>query len=122
MKYAFALLAALLCMIAHPMTVLASHPKPPHGFWTGKIVDVKPKAITLSVIETWEYGSLGKKDSGTVSFKPAAPGFTIAEKTVANQDLSKHFKAGQTVTLRWQGEEAHTKRIFWDISREAPRP
>ena len=101
----------LICMAS---AGLASHPKPPHGHWTGKVVNVTKSSITLSLIDSWpEWGTLRKGEVET--FRPAKPAFTIDEKAVDKQDLSLHFKIGDIVTLMWQEEKNGKNHIFWDI-------
>ena len=96
----------------------ASHEKPPHGSWTGKITSVTDSSVTLSGITSREYGSACEsKLKKAVTFKPEKGGFMISEKPVAIQKLSKHFKIGEIVTLRWVEEESRDKRLFFDISK-----
>lgn len=113
-------------------TAVASHPKPPHGHWIGKIIAITKSSVTLSGIESWEYGSASKKLKKSETFKvgqttftkdgkpmenPSKSVFTINEKPEANQDLSKHFKVGDFVTLRWADEVDRDKRMFFDLSK-----
>jgi len=59
--------------------LLASHPKPPHGHWMGKIVAISKSSVTLEVTHSWDYSSFDGEDSigKTMTFKPADTGVTI---------------------------------------------
>lgn len=110
-------LTTLLCSAVPQL--LASHPKPPHGHWIGDVVGVEKSSVTVSVTDSWEYGSIDSADSigKTITFRPMKRGFTIAGNPVRNQDLAAHFKVGETVTLNWVEMDDLKNHIFFDISK-----
>jgi ABC-type glycerol-3-phosphate transport system substrate-binding protein len=117
-KYIIHFLFSAFLLICTTLTASASQPKPPHGHWIGKITSLTDSSVTLTVIESWEYGSVGKKGSGKEeSFKAEKGGVTINGKSAANEKISEHFKVGDVVTLGWIEEENRDKRLFSDITK-----
>src|SRR5436190_212437 len=113
LKFVYCFIFAAVVLICSADTILASHPKTPHGFWSGKVVSITQSAIVLSDVESWEYGSDSKQISRKAeTFNPRKPAFTIDERAVGDQDLSSHFKVGDIVTLRWMDEENRRNHIF----------